>query len=211
MAMTSLADAGRALAARDPVMARLGRVHGPPRFRSKPRVDERFESLARAIAFQQLAGPAAAAIWGRVRELVAGPFDEQAVLALSDRQLRVAGFSRAKTAALRDLAVRTAAGEVRLHEMGRRGDAEVVAELSRVCGIGRWTAEMFLIFSLRRLDVWPTGDLAVRSGYALAYELTEPPEPADLEGMGERFRPYRSVAASYCWRATEAVTPGEGA
>ena len=96
-----------------------------------------------------------------------------------------------------------------LHDVERLGDEELIARLSTVPGIGRWTAEMFLIFQLGRLDVWPVGDYGVRKGYALLYGLADAPPPKELEPLGDRFRPYRSVAAWYCWRAAETVTPGE--
>jgi 3-methyladenine DNA glycosylase/8-oxoguanine DNA glycosylase len=158
--------------------------------------------------FQQLAGAAARTIWGRARALVDGSFTAAAVLDVGEERLRAAGLSGAKARAVLDLADRVAMGAVRLGSIGRRDDDEVVAELSQVWGIGRWTAEMFLIFQLGRLDVWPTGDLAVRNGYALLYGLEAPPAPLELEELGERFRPWRSVVAWYCWRALDTVLAG---
>jgi DNA-3-methyladenine glycosylase II len=111
------------------------------------------------------------------------------------------GLSRAKVAAIRDLAAKVVDGTVRLHRIGRLRDEDIVTSLSVVRGIGQWTAEMFLIFQLRRLDVWPVGDYDVRTGYALAYGLKQLPTPKELLAFGERFRPYRTVAAWYCWRA----------
>jgi 3-methyladenine DNA glycosylase/8-oxoguanine DNA glycosylase len=98
---------------------------------------------------------------------------------------------------------------VQLDRINRLPDDEIVRELTLVRGIGPWTAEMFLIFQLGRLDVWPVGDFGIRKGYALLYGLTAPPSEKELEPLGEPFRPYRSVAAWYCWRAAETVTPGE--
>src|SRR5207302_4237293 len=115
-----------------------------------------------------------------------------------------------KVAAVRDLAAKVAAGVVPLHRIGRLSDEEIIESLSVVRGIGRWTAEMFLIFQLRRLDVLPVGDYGVRKGYALAYGLPTLPTPKWLQADGERFRPYRTVAAWYCWRAVDTVTPGGG-
>jgi len=123
------------------------------------------------------------------------------VLALPEAALRGAGLSTAKTASVRDLAARTAAGELALARVSRFGDDEIVARLSEVRGIGRWTAEMFLLFELRRLDVWPTGDLGVRHGWRLAHGLESPPSPAELALLGDPLRPVRSVAAWYCWQA----------
>jgi 3-methyladenine DNA glycosylase/8-oxoguanine DNA glycosylase len=135
---------------------------------------------------------------------VPGPLDPAAVLATPEADLRGAGLSGAKTAAMLDLAAHAVDGRLELHRMGRLGDEVVIDELVAVRGIGRWTAQMFLIFALRRLDVWPTGDLGVRAGYGVAHGLTEPPTPKVLEELGEPLRPFRSEAAWYCWRAVEA-------
>jgi DNA-3-methyladenine glycosylase II len=167
-----------------------------------------FESLARSIAHQQLAGRAAAAIWARVRALVPGPFTAEAVLLLAEEELRGAGLSRAKARSVHDLAAKVQAGEVRLGRIGTRADDAIVAELSQVRGVGRWTAEMFLMFQLGRPDVWPTGDLGVRSGYARLHGLDGAPPPIVLEELGERYRPWRSVAAWYCWRVLDVTSPG---
>ena len=205
MATLSYRQASDALADLDPVMAGLVERHGPMRTPPTVAVDRRFENLAEAIAYQQLAGRAAATIWGRVRALYDdGPLDPVAVLAKAETDLRGAGLSGAKTAAILDLAAHAADGRLELHRMGRLRDDVVIDELVAVRGIGRWTAQMFLIFALRRLDVWPTGDLGVRAGYGLAYGLSEPPTPKVLEELGESLRPFRSLAAWYCWRAVEA-------
>jgi 3-methyladenine DNA glycosylase/8-oxoguanine DNA glycosylase len=201
------AAASRELAARDPVLAALLETHGPMRVRAKPPVDRRFEALARAVAYQQLAGRAAQAIWGRTRALVDGPFDAEAVLALPEADLRGAGLSGSKVAAIRDLAAHVDRGDIRLDRVGRMSDDDVVAMLVQARGIGPWTAHMFLMFDLHRLDVWPTGDYGVRVGYGRAWNLDEVPTARELEPFGEAFRPYRSVAAWYCWRAVDTVTP----
>lgn len=202
-----VATAEAELARREPPLAELIARTGPCPLGAGGRRTSHFESLARSIVFQQLAGRAATVIWNRARALVDGPFTAPAVLTVGEELLRSAGLSGAKTRALLDLAAHVVAGEVKLASVGRRSDDEIVAELSRVWGIGRWTAEMFLMFQLGRLDVWPTGDLAVRNGYALAWQLPSPPTPLELEDLGERFRPWRSVAAWYCWRAVDTVTP----
>jgi DNA-3-methyladenine glycosylase II len=118
--------------------------------------------------------------------------------------MRAAGLSGAKVASLRDLSAKVLDGTVVLEprRLARLGDDDIVARLSSVRGIGRWTAEMFLIFQLRRLDVWPTGDLGVRRGYGLAWDVPMP-TPKQLEALGEPFHPYRSIVAWYCWRAAE--------
>jgi len=184
-------------------MARLMALHGPCRLGRRPRRDARFGSLARSIAYQQLAGAAAGAIWERVLGQLAGDCSARGILEAGPEALRAAGLSATKTASLIDLAERDLSGDLALESLGHLEDDAVVARLTRVRGVGPWTAHMFLLFTLHRLDVWPTGDLGVRKGYALAFELPEVPAPADLGEFGERFRPYRSVAAWYCWRAWE--------
>ena len=186
-------------------MARLLALHGPCRLGERPRTSERFASLARAIVYQQLAGAAAGAIWERVRATLDGECSATSILEAGPAVLRSAGLSAAKAAALLDLSERDLAGELGLAGLGRLGDDEVIARLVAVRGIGPWTAQMFLMFTLHRPDVWPTGDLGVRKGYALAFGLADLPSPAALENAGEDFRPYRSVAAWYCWRACDGV------
>ena len=169
-----------------------------------PRPDTpHFAALAESILYQQLAGAAAAAIHRRFVALFDGGLSPDAVLAVSARKLRAAGLSWSKVAAIRDLAAKVVDGTVPLHRIGRLRDEDIVTSLSVVRGIGPWTAEMFLIFQLRRLDVWPVGDYGVRKGYALAYGLKRLPTPKELQALGERFRPYRTVAAWYCWRAAQ--------
>jgi len=197
--VNTLSKAVAAVARRDRVMAKLIDRNAPFRL---PRPDTtHFAALAESILYQQLVGAAAAAIHGRFVALFDGDPSPEAVLALPARKLRAAGLSRSKVASVRDLAASVVAGTVPLHRIGRLPDEEIITTLSVVRGIGRWTAEMFLIFQLRRLDVWPVGDYGVRNGYALAYGLPTLPTPKELQVEGERFRPYRTVAAWYCWRA----------
>jgi DNA-3-methyladenine glycosylase II len=205
----SLASATAEIARRDPVMAGLMQRAGPPTLRSAHR-DENgyFAELAESIAYQQLAGKAAAAIWGRFRALIDGPLTPEGVLALPEEAIRGAGMSGAKTASIRDLASKVADGTVPLGGIRRLNDDQIVERLTLVRGIGRWTAEMFLIFTLRRLDVWPVDDYGVRTGYAIAYELPELPKPKELQTLGERFRPYRTIAAWYCWEAVHLKRSG---
>ena len=184
----------------DPAFAPVVERAGPPKLRTKD-PDGPFGALVRAVAYQQLAGKAAAAIHGRFRALVAGPLTPEAVLALPEEAMRGAGLSGAKTASIRDLAARAAGGELSLAALPRLTDDEIVARLSAVRGIGRWTAEMFILFELRRLDVWPTGDLGVREGWRLMHDLDAQPTPKELELLGDPLRPIRSVAAWYCWQA----------
>ena len=202
MPRTTARSAAEELAARDPVMARLVAATGPPRLNSR-RSSDHFAALCESVVYQQLAGKAAAAIFGRLCDALGGPPTPEALLAAGDEVLRAAGLSGAKAACLRALADAAGSGQLRLDAVKRMGDDELVEHLSAVKGIGRWTAEMFLIFTLGRLDVWPVGDYGVRKGYAFAYGLPDLPTPRQLTPLGDPFRPYRSVAAWYCWRAVE--------
>jgi DNA-3-methyladenine glycosylase II len=203
----SLAAAIAAVAGVDPVLARLVDAVGPIDHRPR-NPDGPFGALVRTIVFQQLSGRSANAIHGRVRALVDGPLTPGAVAALSDDELRTAGLSGAKLAALRDLSAKVLDGTVTLDGDAAVPDDEVVARLVTVRGIGRWTAEMFLMFELRRLDVWPVDDLGVRQGYGLAWSVDPPPTARELVPLGDRFRPYRSVVARYCWEAVALAARG---
>ncbi len=203
----SLTAASRHLADRHPEIARLHKLHGPCRLGPKPLVEERFGQLARSIVYQQLAGSAARAIWGRLLSALGGVCTPEGILAASDSDLRAAGLSRSKAVSLRDLAARASSGELSLSRIGRLSDEDAQKALTAVRGIGPWTAQMFLMFSLRRLDVWPAGDLGVRKGYALAFGPGETLTEREAQPLGDRFRPYRSVAAWYCWRACEGDAP----
>ncbi|HEY3810415.1 MAG TPA: hypothetical protein VGL49_03190 [Acidimicrobiales bacterium] len=196
------AAAAQVLAQRDPVMARLVAAAGPMRLR--PPQETHFAALVRAITYQQLAGAAASTIHGRLLNALGHTVEPAALLALSDDQMRAAGLSGNKTASLRDLATKVLDDTVILdpRDIARESDEEVIIRLTAVRGIGEWTAHMFLIFQLRRLDVWPVGDLGVRKGYGLAWGVPMP-TAKELVPLGEPLRPYRSVAAWYCWRAVE--------
>jgi DNA-3-methyladenine glycosylase II len=199
MPRISFSAAADEVARRDKVMAGLMRRIGPFRL-PKPTTDH-FAALAESILYQQLAGAAAAAIHRRFVALFDGDLSPKAVLALRPKKLRAVGLSGNKAASIRDLAAKVADGTVPLKQIGRFSDEEIITRLSVVRGIGRWTAEMFLIFQLRRLDVWPVNDYGVRKGYSLAYGLRDLLTPKKLQVKGERFRPYRTVAAWYCWQA----------
>jgi DNA-3-methyladenine glycosylase II len=199
-------EAARELAERDPVIERLVAEAGLPVWR-KP-TETHFATLVRAITNQQLAAPAARAIHGRLVTALAGEVTPDRLIALPDEAMRAAGLSAAKAASLKDLAAKVLDGTVVLdpRRLARQSDTEVVERLSSVRGIGRWTAEVFLIFQLRRLDVWPTGDLGVRRGYGLAWNVPTP-TPKELDRLGETYHPYRSIVAWYCWRAIELYAP----
>jgi DNA-3-methyladenine glycosylase II len=200
MARTSMAGAIEAVAARDPVLAHLVDLVGPIRHRPR-NADGHFGALARSIVFQQLAGRAAQAILGRVLAAAGGALSPEALAAVPDETLRAAGLSANKLASLRDLSAKVLDGSVDLDASSRRSDDEIIDSLVSVRGIGRWTAEMYLMFELRRFDVWPVDDLGVRQGYGLAWGLDPPPLAKELAPLGDRFRPYRSVVARYCWEA----------
>ena len=194
--------AAAVLAERDPVLRRLVAEAGPARV--PPPTETHLATLVRAIVYQQLAGAAAAAIHGRLIAALGGEVTPERLLSLPSGTLRSVGLSAAKAASLQDLATKVLDGTVVLDPKGLRAqsDAEVVARLSTVRGIGKWTSEMFLMFQLRRLDVWPTGDLGVRRGFGLAWGIPTP-TAKELEPLGDPYRPYRSVVAWYCWRAAE--------
>lgn len=189
----------------DPAFGPLVEEVGPVRYRSAGY--DGFSYLVRSITYQQLAGKAAATIHGRLVEALGGRVTAERVLATGDEPLRGAGLSRAKLAAIRDLAEKASSGEVRLDDLGALDDEAVVERLVRVRGIGRWTAEMTLLFHLRRPDVWPVTDLGVRAGAARVFGMAEPPSPRELALVGLGYRPWRSAAAWYCWRAVDVLPP----
>lgn len=166
-----------------------------------------FDSLAESIAYQQLSGKAAATIFGRVRALYPKRkwLDPKLVLATSDETLRACGLSRSKTAALKDLAAKTLDGTVPSgRALVRMSDDEIIERLTTVRGIGRWTVEMLLLFELGRLDVWPVADYGVQKGFAKTFGRSKLPTQKQFLKIGEKWRPYRSVAAWYFWRALDA-------
>jgi len=193
----------RLVARRDPAMAKLITRAGKMELRDP--LPDSFAALVRSIMYQQLAGAAAAAILGRFLKLFADGLSPTAVLALAPGMMRAAGVSGPKEAAISDLARKVADGTVPLGDVDSLSDDELVARLVQVRGIGRWTAEMFLMFQLRRLDVWPVDDYGVRKGWTLAHRKREMITPRALQAEGEKFQPYRSVAAWYCWRAVENI------
>lgn len=170
-------------------------------------LDDSFAALVRSIMYQQLAGAAATAIHGRFLKLFQDGLTPAAVLALPEGVMRSAGLSTAKAAAVLDLATKVADGTVPLADVDGLSDDELVERLSTVRGIGRWTAEMFLIFQLRRLDVWPVDDYGVRKGWTAAHRKRELIAPRALQAEGDKFRPYRTIAAWYCWRVVDTVLP----
>ena len=205
----SHAAAAEMLASRDPVLAGLIAAAGP--IRIGRRTGSHFAGLVEAIVYQQLAGAAARAIHGRVVVALDDDVRPEALLALSDETLRAAGLSANKARSLRDLATKVLDGTVTLspRALSHQSDEEVIARLSTVRGIGLWTAQMFLIFRLRRLDVWPTVDFGVRQGYGFASKVPMP-TARELEPLGDPYRPYRTVVAWYCWRAVDLYAGAAG-
>lgn len=200
MSVTGLGEATREVAARDPVLANLIALVGPIEHRERSDGGP-FGALARSMVFQQLAGRAASAILQRLIAAVGGKLTPEAILGQTAETLRGAGLSRNKLLSLQDLSAKVLDGTVLLATTDEQSDEEIAGRLTTVRGIGQWTAEMFLMFELRRLDIWPTGDLGVRQGYGYAWGIDPTPTPKELAPLGDRFRPYRSVVARYCWEA----------
>jgi DNA-3-methyladenine glycosylase II len=194
------------LSATDPRMAAL--IARSVRYNVKPGESLRpFDALAESIAYQQLSGKAAATIWKRVRALYPRRkyLDPRLVLKTPDQKLRTAGLSRSKVAAIKDLAAKTIDGTVpSARALATMSDDEIIERLITVRGIGRWTVEMLLLFDLARPDVWPVHDYGVQKGFAKTFGRRKLPKPKQLMKLGEKFRPHRSVAAWYFWRALDA-------
>jgi DNA-3-methyladenine glycosylase II len=190
------------LARRDPVMRDLMRVHGPCGLAGAQHTDP-FRALVSAIISQQLSTKAAATIKARLDALVGAPLTPRRIAAISDDALRSVGLSRQKISYLRDLCARVANHELALDRLDVMTDDEVVAALTGVKGIGRWTAEMFLMFRLHRPDVLPVGDLGIIKAVQRAYDLRKVPTPERLTKLGEQWRPYRSVACWYLWASLD--------
>lgn len=201
--------AERVLAERDPVMARIITTHGRCGLARAQREDP-FIAMVEAIVWQQLSGKAAATIYGRVLDLLPDRvLTPSTLLAVPRATLRQAGLSNAKVAYVCDLATQVSTGSVHLDALTGLDDDAVIGELTKVKGIGRWTAEMFLMFRLHRPDVFPIGDLGIVNAIVRAYRLRKPPAPARLHKIAAPWRPYRSVACWYLWASLDTVTPGK--
>ena len=174
-----------------------------------PYTEPDFEALTRSIVFQQLSGKSARAIFARVRDLAGSKsrMTPAHILARTDAELRAAGLSQQKIRYLRHLAEKTAAGDIDFDYLSRLADEEVVTHLTTVKGVGMWTAQMFLLFALRRPDVLAAGDHGIRSAVRKAYRLRRLPKPAKIEKLAKSWHPHCSVACWYLWRSLETVVP----
>jgi len=192
----------------DPVLARVIDAVGPIQIALRR---ERFPALSRAIIFQQLAGAAAHTIYTRFVALFPGrrfPSPRQ-VLDAPPEDLRRVGLSRQKSLYLKDLAAHVDNGTLNFHRFHKMEDEEIILDLTRVHGVGRWTAEMFLMFNLGRPDVLPVDDLGVRNAARRLYRMRKMPDAKRLRALAERWRPYRSAASWYLWRSGDVVLPGD--
>jgi DNA-3-methyladenine glycosylase II len=193
----------------DPVLAALVAKHGPPQL--AVRIGEPFQALLRSIIYQQLSGKAAATIHQRFLDLFGTtPLAPAGVLALSDHSLRSAGLSGAKVAYVKDVARAFSDGTIDAARLPSMRNEEIVEHLLRVKGIGEWTAHMFLIFTLGRPDVLPTGDLAIRKGFQRVYKLKDLPTRKEMEQLSAPWRPHASAAAWYLWREMDESNPNQG-
>jgi DNA-3-methyladenine glycosylase II len=196
------AKARRLLLRRDPVLAALIRKHGECGLARAQRADH-FSALVRAITGQQLSTKAASTIFGRLVALMPDGVTPAALSALTDEQLREVGMSRQKITYFRDLCEKTLTGAVPLDALDTLADDEVIAALTRVKGIGRWSAEMFLMFRLHRPDVLPVDDLGILNAVKNVYRLRKRPTGERVRKIGEAWKPYRSVACWYLWRSLD--------
>jgi DNA-3-methyladenine glycosylase II len=188
------------LTSADPILAAIISKVGPYRLITRKAT---FETLAKSITFQQLSGKAAGTIFRRLKQAAGGRLTSGAFLRLSEEQLRACGLSRQKIASVTDLAERVARREIRFNRLQDLSDEEIINLLCRVRGVGVWTVQMFLMFALERPNVMPITDLGIRNAVQKAYDLPDPPTPADLARIAERWHPYCSVASWYLWRSLE--------
>ena len=199
--VTIMRKAIRHLQAADPVMGGIIQRVGPYRIEFR---DPGFETLVKSIVYQQLSGRVAQVIFGRLAAAVPGGLlTPENILALRPAKMRALGLSKQKTAYIRDLARLTRDGTVDFAGLPALPDAEVIERLTKVKGVGVWTAHMFLIFALRRTNVLPSGDLGIRSAIRKAYGLADLPKPTEIEALGRSWHPYCTVAAWYLWRSLE--------
>jgi DNA-3-methyladenine glycosylase II len=193
----------RHLKLNDPVMAKI--IQDVGKFEPAYR-DPSFESLARAIVFQQLNGKAARKIYDRLAEAAGGALTPESILSLSEERMRACGLSRQKLSYIRDLAARTLNAEIVFEQLPAMTDEDVIAHLTRVKGIGVWSAQMFLMFALQRPNVMPTGDFGIRAAIKKHYRKRNLPKPADMLKIARKWEPYRTLACYYLWRSLDIKT-----
>ena len=191
----------------DPVLAAIIASVGMPKIAQRPAT---FWALARSIVFQQLNGKAATTIFNRLETAAGGELTPHSLLVLTEEQLRAVGLSKQKASYLRDLAQRTASGELDFAILPAMSDAEVIEHLTRIKGIGEWTAQMFLMFALQRLDVMPTADYGIRAAIKKAYRMRKLPTPKRMLKLAEKWRPYCTIACWYLWRSVDVATVADG-
>lgn len=190
------------LSSRDKRLAKVIASHNLCTIGRNPNPVTHFESLVESVISQQLAVKAADTIYGRVKKLAGGKVNPKRISGISEAQMREAGVSAAKHKTIQGLATASLDKIININKLHQiESDEEIFNQLTSLWGIGPWTVDMFMIFQLGRLDIWPTGDLGVRRGWETIYKLPEEITPAELEKKGEKFRPYRSVVGWYCWRA----------
>jgi DNA-3-methyladenine glycosylase II len=187
----------------DPVLSAIIERVGPCRMEFGP---PEFHSLAEAIVYQQLNGKAAVTIFKRFAALAGDPVTAEGILKLTDAQMRTVGLSKQKTSYLQDMAKRAARGELDFKRLPQMTDAEVIEHLTQVKGVGVWTAHMFLMFTLRRPNVLPTGDYGVQVAIKKHYKKRKLPKPVQMEKIARAWEPYRSVACWYLWRSLDIKT-----
>lgn len=195
------------LRAADPVLAAIIDRIGPYDMRHP---DPSFESLARSIVFQQLNGKAASTIFGRLQDRAGTPLTPEGILKLRRATLRKIGLSQQKASYIRDLAQRTASGDLDFAQLPSLPDADVIALLTQTRGVGVWTAQMFLMFSLERPDILPTLDFGIRTAMMQHYRLRKLPKPPRMEQIARSWRPWRTIACWYLWRSLDVKPPDDG-
>lgn len=194
---------GKKISKLEPRFSEVVSLYGPSPIGVKKRRESNFESLASSVLSQQLSTKAAETIILRVKDMAGGNLDPMRLSRLSAAQLRSAGCSGAKARSISELAEKVTTGDLDMKSLSRKSNDEIIDNLLPLFGIGRWTVEMYLIFQLGRLDVWPVGDLGVRRGWEKIFKLRKEISPEKLNSLGDRFAPYRSHLAWYCWRAHE--------
>jgi DNA-3-methyladenine glycosylase II len=190
------------IAARDKKLARIIAAHPLCTIGRSEKPVTHFESLVESVISQQLAVKAAETIYLRVKKLAGNRVTPARISSITEKEMREAGVSGAKFRTIQGIASSALANEIKINSLHKiESDEEIFSQLTSLWGVGPWTVDMFMMFQLGRLDIWPTGDLGVRRGWEKIYALSNEITPAELESKGEKFRPYRSVVAWYCWRA----------